>query len=229
MLRALISRLQLVLAVVYVRLLYLTVRIEHVGRESLLEARRQAGAVVLSVWHSRLVMIPTIHRDADLTVLVSTHGDGRRLGRLFRTLGFDLAFGSSTRGGALGMREALRAASRGHAIGLAPDGPRGPRRVAKPGVVALARLSGLPILPVAFSSRPSRRLKSWDRMLIPFPFGRGVIVYGEAIHVPRHADAAEQARLLSLVDQALDRVTDEADRRMGVSPGKPACRQGEVR
>ena len=216
MLRALISRMQLLLAVAYVRLLYRTVHLEHVGRESLLEARREAGAVVLSVWHSRLVMIPNAHLDAPLTVLVSRHGDGRRLGRLFNTLGFELAFGSSSRGGAIGMREALRAAARGHAIGLAPDGPRGPRREAKDGVVALARLSGLPILPVAYSARPFRRLKSWDRMLIPFPFGRGVIVYGEAIYVPRDSDEAALERLRGRVDEELDRVTDEADRRMKI-------------
>ena len=212
---------QSLLVAAFVRFLYLTIRLEYVGRESLIAARKQAGAVVLSVWHSRMVMIPNAHLDAPLTVLVSRHGDGRRLGRLFNRLGFELAFGSSTRGGAIGMREALRAAKKGHAIGLAPDGPRGPRREAKAGVVALSRLSGLPILPVAFSARPFHRLKSWDRMLIPFPFGRGVIVYGEAITVPRDADETELERLRGLVDEGLDRVTDEADRRMGISLEDP--------
>ena len=137
---------------------------------------------------------------------------------ILERFGLETAEGSSSRGGALGLRDVLRRVKRGYDVGIAPDGPRGPRRRAKPGVVAAARLSGIPIVPVAFAARPGKSLLSWDRTLVPFPFGRGLFLYGEPIRVPRDADADESARVLADVESALDRITDRADREVGARP-----------
>jgi len=226
--RSLVRRIVPALFAAYVVFLERTLRLEHLHRERLTAARDSAGAVVLAVWHSRFAIAPFTHRDAPLVALVSRHGDGRMLGEVFRRLGFELAFGSSTRGGAQGMREALRAARAGKSIGLAPDGPRGPRRRAKPGVVALARLTGYPVVPVTFSARPARLFDSWDRSMLPWPFARAVILYGEPIVVARDAapEAQEQAR--QRIEEALDEITDEADRLVGREPETPREPVGSV-
>ena len=86
----------------------------------------------------------------------------------------------------------------------------------QPGVITLARLTGIPVIPVAFSARPSRRLRSWDRTLLPYPFGRGRFVCGEPMPVPRKADQAEQERLRLVLESEVDRITDLADDRVGL-------------
>jgi hypothetical protein len=144
-------------------------------------------------------------------VLSSNHRDAEALVRILRKFGIEQARGSSTSGGATGLRQILRKVAEGCDVGLTPDGPRGPRRRVQPGVVAIARFTGLPIIPVTFSASPSRRLRSWDRTLVPKFFSKGVFIYGDPIVVPRNADdrAQEDGRLA--LERELDRITDLAD------------------
>jgi lysophospholipid acyltransferase (LPLAT)-like uncharacterized protein len=93
--------------------------------------------------------------------------------------------GSSTRGGAAGLRKLLFVLKRGNLIGITPDGPKGPRRQAAAGVAQLAALAGVPVVPLAARTTHCIQLQTWDRMAVPLPFGRGVIVCGPAIQVPR--------------------------------------------
>src|SRR6185369_8173147 len=109
----------------------------------------------------------------------------------------------------------------GYDFGIAPDGPRGPRRIAKPGVIASARIGALPIVPVTFSAAPGWRLRSWDRTLVPRPFARGVFVYGRILRVPRSADEAAQESLRLELERELDRITDLADAQSGIGPEEP--------
>ena len=119
------------------------------------------------------------------------------------------------------MRDVLRKVAAGYDFGIAPDGPRGPRRLAKPGVVAAARIGGLPIVPVAFSAAPAWRLRSWDRTLVPRPFSRGLFVYGRIVRVPRDASESAQEALRLELERELDRVTGLADAETGAGPEPP--------
>ena len=112
----------------------------------------------------------------------------------------------------------MRRIREGNDLVLTPDGPRGPRRRCQAGVVATARLSGKPIIPVAFSARPARRLDSWDRTLVPWPFGRGLYLYGEPLVVARDASKQEQERLRVALEVELNRLTDQADAEVGTPP-----------
>jgi lysophospholipid acyltransferase (LPLAT)-like uncharacterized protein len=126
------------------------------------------------------------YRPTPIHTLVSQHRDGRFIGSVVRRFGISPILGSSSRGGAAGLRNLLAVLRQGHLIGITPDGPRGPRRQAALGVAQLAALSGVPVVPLA--ARTSRRiqLNTWDRMRVPLPFGRGVVVCGPAIDVPRN-------------------------------------------
>lgn len=205
----------------YIRLLRATQRTEFVGREHLETARRDHGRYILAIWHSRFLLAPFVHPGGRLTALASRHRDARLLGKILIWLGLDVTWGSSTAGGATALREIVRKVGEGYDVFITPDGPRGPRRRAKAGVVAAGRLTGLPILPTAVSASPARRLASWDRTLVPWPLGRAVYAVGEPILVPRDADADLQERRRLEIEAALDRVTDEADRLAGLPVEAP--------
>lgn len=202
----------------YIRLVAATSRVERENGEALQRAREATGTFILAFWHARFVMMPYASPDHRLAALLSRHRDARMLGDVLARFGYDLVWGSTTAGGAAATRELLRRARDGWDLGIAPDGPRGPRRIAQPGVVAVARLTGKAILPVSFSARPMRRLGSWDRTLVPTPFSKGLFVFGEPILVPRGADTDECAALLQRVNDELNRVSDRADAAVGVAP-----------
>lgn len=205
----------------YIRLLHATMTIEFTGREVLDAARRDPGRYILCFWHSRFVLMPYVYPGPRIVVLSSNHADAEALVRILRKFGIEQARGSTSRGGATGVRQILRKVEDGCDVGLTPDGPRGPRRRVQPGVVAVARFTGLPIIPVAFSARPARRLRTWDGTLLPKLYSKGLFVYGNPIRVPREADdAAQEAHRLAL-EAELDRITDGADDAMGI-PREPA-------
>jgi lysophospholipid acyltransferase (LPLAT)-like uncharacterized protein len=183
-------------------------------------APHAAGApAVVAVWHERLPMMPIlwllVRRSpqsagarAKVHVLASRHRDGRFIGAVMRRFTVNLVLGSSSRGGAAGLRALLGALRAGDHVVITPDGPRGPRRVAAPGVAQLAALSGAPVLPCA--AQTSRRwvLRGWDCMVIPLPFGRGVVVCRPSITVSR--DRWQDA--VPLIAEALNAAAAEADR-----------------
>lgn len=214
-----------ILGFLYIRLLKATVRLRYDGLEHLEEVRR-SGRFILALWHSRFAMMRYGYPGDSLAVLISLHRDAQMLGRTLRWLGLDTVDGSSTRGGAAGLREILRRVRDGWDIAITPDGPKGPRRRLKPGVITTARLAGIPILPATFSAKPAKRIRSWDRTLLPWPFARGLILYGAPIRVPRDAGEREQERLRLLVEEAMNRLADEADRRTGIGPEPPPGEDG---
>jgi lysophospholipid acyltransferase (LPLAT)-like uncharacterized protein len=211
------------LAYAYIRMLRRTMRLDYRGREVLDDARREGSRYILAFWHARFVMMPYCYPDARLTVLISRHRDSEMLGRLLARFGLDVSRGSSTVGGVAGMRDVLRKARAGYDVGIAPDGPRGPRRRAKLGVITAAKLAGIPIVPVAFSASRAKRLSSWDRTLVPWPFSTGLFVYGSPIRVPRDADPRAEETVRAALEAELNRMTDRADEEMGIEPeGAPA-------
>ena len=145
-------------------------------------------------------------------MLVSRNHDGRLIGRVMRALGVELAHGSSAKGGAQkggagGVRALLAVLAGGGQVVITPDGPRGPRRVAAPGVAQLAALAGVPVIPCAAQVTGRRTLRSWDRMVLPLPFGRGAIVCGPPITVAR----ADWTASLPAIERALTDAAERAD------------------
>ncbi len=154
---------------------------------------------IVAFWHEFLPLVPTLWWQAHkanpsltMTVLISRHRDGRMITEIVQRWGLGTVAGSSNRagagtkrdkGGTAALRGLLSLLRTGSLIAITPDGPRGPRRMLQPGVVRLAALSGIPVIAAAASCRPAHRLQSWDRMLLPLPFGRGRIVCSAPIHV----------------------------------------------
>lgn len=171
---------------------------------------------VVALWHERLAVMPPLWRmarrmpgarEGRIHVLVSHHRDGRLIGTILRRFGVGVVLGSSSRGGAAGLKAALKLLARGDLVCITPDGPRGPRRVAASGVALLAALSGQPVLPCAAQTSRRRVLRSWDRMVLPLPFGRGVLVCGAPITVPR----AGWEEALPRIAEAMTAAAERAD------------------
>lgn len=183
-----------------------------------------ATPAVFAFWHERLPLMPALWTMAlreraavqgqrgRMHVLVSRHRDGQLIGDMMRDFGLDLVHGSSSKGtaqkgGASSLRALLAVLAAGDQVVITPDGPRGPRRQVARGVAQLAALAGVPVLPCAAQCTRRRVLPTWDRMILPLPFGRGVLVCGAPIHVPRD----RWADSLPLIAAAMSRAADEAD------------------
>lgn len=157
----------------------------------------QAGApAIYATWHGRILLLPYLYGGRRACVLASRSRDGEIVARFVSRFGLEPVRGSSSRGGAEALRLLMRALARGRDVVVVPDGPRGPREMAKLGVIALARLSGAPIVPIAIGVSAEWRLGSWDEFRIPKPFSRCVLRFGEPIRIPADADrpAQEAAR-----------------------------------
>jgi len=175
---------------------------------------------ILAFWHGRLLMMPYAWRAGiAMNMLISTHRDGELIAGTIRHFGLGAVRGSSRRDGAAALRAMLKALKSGTCVGITPDGPRGPRMRASEGVVGIAKLSGVPVLPAAVATSRRKVLGSWDAFALALPFSRGVFVWGAPIQVDRHEDAAAAVRR---IEAALNAVTDEADRLVGQRPAQPA-------
>ncbi len=165
---------------------------------------------IYAFWHQRQVYFTWTHRGAGAAVLVSRSKDGEMIAETMRLSSLSAVRGSSSRGGAAAAKAMVDTLRSGLDVGITPDGPKGPARQVKDGVLRVAQLSGAPIVPIANAlTRRVELAKAWDRFQVPLPFGRSVVVYGAPIEVGAHDDLAAKA---AEVKAALDAVTEEADR-----------------
>lgn len=202
----------------YIRLVWLTSRWAVHGGEGPTRLHAQGRPFILAFWHGRLLMMPKCWSFGPITMLISHHRDGQLIARTVGHFGIEAMSGSSSRGGANAVRGLLKILKGGHSIGITPDGPRGPRMRASDGVVSLARLSGVPVIPVSYSCA-GWTLRSWDCFLIPRPFTRGVFVWGEPTIIPKDCDP-EAAR--AALEERMTRLSETADRLVGRDPVRPA-------
>ncbi len=165
---------------------------------------------IYAFWHQRQVFFTVSHRGDNVSILISRSADGEMIAETIRLCcGVSAIRGSSTRGASGAVRGLMRALESGLDLGITPDGPKGPAREIKEGVMYLAQKLGVPILPI--SSAQSNRFvfkKSWDRFHLPMPFGRAAVVYGEPIDVMPGDDLGVKAAELKT---SLDAITLEAE------------------
>jgi lysophospholipid acyltransferase (LPLAT)-like uncharacterized protein len=198
----------------YIQLVWKTGRWTLIGDDGPRALNRAGTPFIVAFWHGRLLMIPYAlgGEGSNVRVLISAHRDGRIISGAMDYFDIETISGSSSKGGAGAFRYAIRFLRNGGVLGITPDGPRGPRMRASDGVIAIARLTGTPILPLAYATSRRIVLGSWDRFILPLPFARGVFVWGAPIRVARDADR-ETAR--DAVEQALNAVTQQADAQAG--------------
>lgn len=191
------------------------------GFEAMDEAVAAGEPLIVVLWHQRLFMASFCFPVAlgPITSLTTSARAGRLAGQVQARFGFDTIPMSSHRRNVTLSREVLRRIKGGSSVGIAADGPSGPARVLSPVPLAWARVSGVRVFAVAFSARRVLRMPSWDRLMLPLPWTRGVLTCREWTDiVPRDADEAEMERLRLSLEATLDAVTDEADIAVGRRP-----------
>ena len=194
-----------------IRILGWTMRFEEIHSEIPRFLWEQGTPGIGAFWHGRLLMMPLVYKGKNLSFLVSPHRDGQIVGRALRRFGFHAILGSTNRKGFAAFKQMLKATKDGSDIALVPDGPRGPRYRVQIGVVELARLTGRPVVPLTFSASRRKIFNSWDRFLLPYPFSKGVFIWGEPVRVDPGGDRSYMEEKRMLLENRLNELTEEAD------------------
>ncbi len=187
------------------------------------------GLIALT-WHSRFLMLNAAWKKnwQKPHVLISLSRDGALVAYTTRFLGLRTVRGSTrkagsqkAKGGSGALREMMAALENNACIVITPDGPRGPRQRLGDGPLGLSRLTGTPILPCTFAVRNRIQFKSWDRFVLPLPFGRGMIIWGTPLTVPADASDEELDNYKKQIEDEMNAFLKDADLRLGREPVEP--------
>lgn len=203
----------------WLKLCFATMRWTHEGLEGAEKVWAAGGGVVVCFWHSRISLSPhswPLDRAQPARAMISLSPDGEFVARAVALLGFPAIRGSSRKktargfkqkGGTEAFREVLRWVRAGNCIAITPDGPRGPAQSMAEGAIMLARLSKAPVVMLGLACRPALQLDTWDKAIVPLPFSRAAIVYGEPF-----LEAADDSPAVRAVWKAkLDALTERAE------------------
>ena len=171
--------------------------------------------LIVSFWHASMIPATYICRNLGIRVMSSYSYDGEYMGRIIRRFGFVAVKGSSSRNAVRALLGLRRALQDGWTVAFTLDGPRGPRRKVKPGPVALARSSGVPLSMFHMAVDRAWVLNTWDRLMIPKPFSRVLMRFGKLIPVPSDATDEEVERYQQELQNSIDRVCEFAEENVG--------------
>ena len=172
-----------------------------------------SGKFIGACWHSRIILLNYLFKGWHLAILVSKSKDGEIIARILQSQGHETIRGSSSRGGLRALAKQIKILKKNQRPGaIIPDGPRGPRYKVQPGIIILAKKTGYPILPLTYSAKKIKIFSSWDRFILPYPFTRCRIVYGDPIYVPEDLDKSSYKIFETKLEKELCRITDDADR-----------------
>jgi lysophospholipid acyltransferase (LPLAT)-like uncharacterized protein len=189
------------LAAQVIRLLHASLRCEIRGEESLRCYWERGERVIFAFWHDQLLLMVKSYRGPGAKMLISASKDGELIARTMHHFGLGTIRGSSSRGGREAFRAMVEIGREPFDLGITPDGPKGPRHLLKPGVAELARITGRPVVPLAFACSRGHRFASWDRFLLPYPFGRGIFRFADAV---RYQQGEGRDAFLQRLQTAMD-------------------------
>ncbi|HOX01072.1 MAG TPA: lysophospholipid acyltransferase family protein [Candidatus Paceibacterota bacterium] len=179
--------------------------------------RVKAGPVIFCIWHDRLALCLSLYRryvtgpcpGRRMAALVSASRDGAFLAKILECYGIEPVRGSTSRRGPQALLELTTWGEQGFDLAITPDGPRGPRHVVQEGIMALAQLTGLPIVPAAYRLGWKWRLRSWDRFQVPLPLSRCLVTFAPPMSVPESATDAERERLRQALEQVMHEIAPD--------------------
>ena len=172
------------------------------------QLEKNGSGMIYAIWHNQQLFLLYPYRKRKVAALISQSSDGEYIARCLPKFGMLAVRGSSTRGGTRALIKLLQATREGYAPMLTPDGPRGPIYKVQPGILFLAKKTGLPIIPVGSALSHKFKVHSWDRMRVPLPFGKTAFCYGEIIRVKNDADMPQATAEL---EKQLNLMTDKAE------------------
>jgi lysophospholipid acyltransferase (LPLAT)-like uncharacterized protein len=208
-----LQRAAIILGPGLLRALYATWRVREINSAGWRELRRAQKPFIFALWHGQLLPLVVQHRSQGVKILISEHRDGEIIARIAERLGLASIRGSTTRGGARALLAMCDALVSGSEVAVTPDGPRGPARSFASGALVAAHRAGAPIIPIGVSASRAWRLRSWDAFMIPKPFARVTVAYGDPAYVdaPDSRAAALQAGVFEAAINAAVVTAERAD------------------
>ncbi|MBL8086811.1 MAG: lysophospholipid acyltransferase family protein [Chthonomonas sp.] len=189
--------------------------------EGLEETQRLPGSKIYAGWHGRTFVAATVFRGKGVWTIISMSRDGEMQNRIFTRFGFNTVRGSTGRGGIKALIECIRILKKGAEMAFTPDGPRGPSGVVQDGLLMMAQKSGALIVPVGVSSDRRWLVRTWDRFMVPKPFARAIMLFGDPVTLKPDATNEEFEQVRAHVQAEMHRLEAEAERRMGHTPILP--------
>lgn len=185
--RLLSDRLFVYLGFAFIKTISSTYRIKIVHPEIELNILKKGFVPIYASWHQRFFPgITFFATRRPISIMISQSRDGELIANIANLLGWHAVRGSSSRDGIRALHEIREKVRQGYKVGHIVDGPRGPFGVVKPGLLKIAQYSEMPILPTIISSQRKWIFNSWDRFMIPKPFSRVIISFGDEIYIPKH-------------------------------------------
>jgi lysophospholipid acyltransferase (LPLAT)-like uncharacterized protein len=200
------------------RLYFLTVRIETINEDALMQHLDRGGKGIAALWHQRIVAVIGYSKrfgNYMPSVMISKSRDGDLIADIFTRLNFRPVRGSSSRGGKQALTALVDDLAEHPFAAHILDGPRGPIGFVKPGLIVLAKQSGAPVIPVYASVSRAWVLRSWDRCLVPKPFSKIVVRWGQPITVPKEMDEKAFEEMRSGIEKQMLENQRQDDSRLG--------------
>jgi len=195
-----------------VKIISSTYRIRVIKPEIELDVLKRGQVPIYALWHQRLFPgINFIAKRKPISIMISQSKDGELISRIVNQFGWHPVRGSSSRGGKRALRELYTLAKKGCKIAHIVDGPRGPLGVVKPGLLIISRVSGMPIIPIIASAEKKWVFNSWDRFIVPKPFSRVIIRFGDEINVPKNLKGAAFEKKRFSIEETLKKLYIETD------------------
>jgi lysophospholipid acyltransferase (LPLAT)-like uncharacterized protein len=181
------------------------------------ELAKLGRPAIFAIWHNRLPLSLLMYRGYvrkfgypnELAAIVSASKDGAVVARVLEHFGVQPVRGSTSRRGPQALLELTTWAKQGYDLAITPDGPRGPRYNVQLGAIAVAQLTGLPVIPTSYSVGWKITVKSWDRFQIPLPFTRAVMRFGEPLRVPREVTDDQREALRQELEKRISDLTTD--------------------
>ncbi len=185
--------------------------IKIVGRHHLENLKSKNVPFIYVCWHGRMLLPIYIHRGQGITGMVSLHTDGEMIAQTAHKIGYYTVRGSSTRGGAEAFHNMVNVLNKGGLGAMFPDGPRGPRHYLKPGTIYLAQKTGAYLLPICYSTKRKIQFNSWDRFILPLPFSKSIVIYGQPIDVPKNLSQEQLEQVRTKFQEDMIQLEKQAD------------------
>lgn len=196
------------LAYWYTLFLGWTTRIYWFKSEEGMQLEKEGKGLIYAIWHNQQLFLLYPYRGQKIAPLISQSSDGEYIARCLPKFGMKAVRGSTSRGGARALIHLIQATRDGYRPMLTPDGPRGPIYKVQPGILFLAKKTGLPIIPVGTALSRKIKVGSWDRMRVPLPFGKTALTYGKAVYVKDDTDMDRAAKEL---EEQLNWATNQSE------------------
>ena len=189
-----------------------TLRVQIINRDVESQLEKQGKAIIYTFWHGRMLYFPYLYRFSNKsTILTSPSEDGEIVARTAKIFGFSSIRGSSFKRGGPALLKMTRSIKEGKAVTMVADGSRGPLYKVQEGIINLAYLTGAPILPVVYGVKNKIQLNTWDRFIIPLPFSKIKVMYGDPVYVDKKTEEIKSKSKLEELEKKLKEITQVVD------------------